>query len=155
MDGRLVYAATPGTDGVSVIDTTLDPPQVTRKLRLLGEVKDLAVTPDGKWLIVGTIFSNTVTVYDIATQAVSSIRVGREPYHLAVNAAGTRAYTSDYDTSTVSVVDLTRDPPRTIETIFGFAKPRGMCFSEDGRRLYVANSGPDSSGKYSISVVAV
>jgi hypothetical protein len=55
----------------------------------------------------------------------------------------------------VCVVDLTLDPPRTIETIFGFAKPRGMCFGEDGRRLYVGNSGPDSAGQHSISVVAV
>jgi hypothetical protein len=58
------------------------------------------------------------------------------------------------DTSTVTVVDLTVDPPRAIEDVFGFAKPQGMCVSEDGRRLRRQRR-PDSSGQHSISVVAV
>src|SRR2546423_14100628 len=101
----------------------------------------MAVTPDDKRLILGQVFSTTIGVYDIESQTMRSVGVGKEPNNVAVSADGTHAYTSNQDSSTVCVVDLTLNPPRTIETIFGFAKPRGMCFGEDGRRLYVANSG--------------
>ena len=154
-DGRRIYAGCPSSDAIVEVDATLDPPQVTRKLRLLGDPQEMAITPDGKSLVFGRIFATTVGIYDIESQTVRNVGVGREPLHVAVNASGTRAYTSNRESSTVCVVDLTLDQPRTIDTIFGFAKPRGMCFSEDGSRLYVANEGPDGAGQHSISVAAV
>jgi YVTN family beta-propeller protein len=77
---------------------------------------------------------------------VASIKVGRHPTEMLVNAARTRLYVANSDADTVSVIDTSRD--RVIETIgvrlgekaLPGSSPESLALSENGSTLYVANA---------------
>jgi YVTN family beta-propeller protein len=78
-------------------------------------------------------------VIDTATETVDNtvIQVGREPLEIAINAAGTRAYVTNFSDNTVSVIDLgTNTVTETIEVGRG---PNGLAVRPDGAEVYVAN----------------
>jgi YVTN family beta-propeller protein len=75
---------------------------------------------------------------------------GKGSSAVTLNDVGTRAYVSNNQDNTVSVVDVT-GAPQVIDTITGFNSPGEMCLSTDQRRLYVNQF--DSPTK--IAVVAI
>ncbi len=68
---------------------------------------------------------------------LAEIEVGRDPYSVSVNAAGTRAYVSNGADNTVSVIDLSNNTVLT--TIMVGSEPRGTALSPSGNLLFVAN----------------
>ena len=88
-------------------------------------------------------FSNTVSVIDIATNAVvgSPITVGVQPVGVAVNPAGTRVYVTNRNPaglSTVSVIDTATNT--VIATIPILSDTRGVAVNPAGTRVYVTNA---------------
>lgn len=72
-----------------------------------------------------------------------------------VNATGSRAYVSNFDGNTVSVVDVTGSPV-VVDTIAGFTAPGKMCFSADETHMYVTQYRDQSAGPPpGIAVVAI
>ena len=77
---------------------------------------------------------------------VASIKVGRHPTEMILNAARTRLYVANSDADTVSVIDTSRD--RVIETIgvrlaekaLPGSSPESLALSANGSTLYVANA---------------
>jgi DNA-binding beta-propeller fold protein YncE len=72
------------------------------------------------------------------------ITPGVRPYTMDINAAGTLAAVSnmgrgDGDIDSVSLIDLTASPPRTVETISVAGSPEGLKFSPDGKFLAVGS----------------
>jgi len=96
-----------------------------------------------------------LTVLDTTTMQGVWLYTGKTSVDVLLNAAETRAYVSNFDDNTVSVVDVTGSPV-LIDTIDGFTAPGNMCFSADGKHMYVTQYRDPSAGPpLGIAVVAV
>ena len=148
-DGKLALVANRGEGTVSIFaihDRRLEP---AGKLDL-GNPKagpsGLAFLRDGHTALVSRDGDSMVSVLHIDGTTITidprPITTGLRPYTLDVNAAGTLAAVSnmgrgDGDIDTVSLIDLTKTPIRTIETIGVGRGPEGLKFSPDGKLLAV------------------
>jgi YVTN family beta-propeller protein len=98
--------------------------------------KFLAVTPDGRHLVVSNWCGDNVSVVDTASgQEIRRIAVGRNPRGLAITADSATAYVALMGGDRLAVIDLTTFATRTIGGIGG--GPRHLNLSPDGRWLYV------------------
>ena len=106
----------------------------------------LAFLPDGKAALLSRYGDNQVNVLRIDGTAVTidkrPITVGVSPYTLDINKAGTLAAVSnmgrgDGDVDTVSLIDLTMQPFRTVQTLAVGRSPEGLKWSPDGKFLAV------------------
>lgn len=80
-----------------------------------------------------------VSVIDTSSSLVTAtIPVGAYPTGVAVNAAGTRAYVSNSEGSSVSVIDTTTNA--VVATVSVGDGPLGVAVNPAGTRVYVANS---------------
>ncbi len=126
-----------------------------RRLTLAGTVmtgpksmpSGIAFTADGKAALVTRNGDNMVQVLDIdgakVTLGARQITTGVAPYTIDVTADGTMAAVSnmgrgDGDVDTVSLIDLTVQPFRTVQTISVGNSPEGLKWSPDGKILAVA-----------------
>ncbi|WP_087004730.1 YncE family protein [Rhizobium sullae] len=73
----------------------------------------------------------------LASGPVTSIEVGAHPAHVIADAQGKRAFVSNAEENTVSVVDL--DTGKTLGTAGTGDYPHGLRISPDGKSIYVAN----------------
>lgn len=111
--------------------------------------KGLAITPDGKYLYVANIGSNTVSVINTATYAIIKTITGFDkPSSVTINPAGTKAYVTNSrfgGANTLSIVDINPAHVTTYNTIVGtiggFNAPYAMAITSDGLFGYVANYG--------------
>jgi len=84
--------------------------------------------------------STTVSVIDITTNKVTAtINVGKYPYGVAVNPAGTKVYVSKDKSSTISVIDTAKN--KVTATVKVGKNPWGVAVNPEGTRVYVANEG--------------
>ncbi len=104
--------------------------------------------PDGNTALLSRYGDNLVSVLHIDGSKVTlderPLTTSLSPYTLDVNYAGTLAAVSNMgrgngDIDTVSLIDLTQQPFRTVETIGVGHSPEGLKFSPDGRFLAVAD----------------
>lgn len=162
-DDRFIYAVHEIDDFISVIDTSVWPPSV-RKVPVVNSPFGLELSADGKRLFVAqsaiedhpaSYGSGSLTVLDTATMQGTWLYTGKTSVDVVINASGTRAYVSNFDDNTVSVVDVI-ESPFVIDTIDGFTAPGKMCFSGDQRHMYVTQYRDPSAGPPpGIAVVAV
>ena len=109
----------------------------------------LAVSPDGKTLVVALNQADQVASVDLASGAVSFVPVGQYPAQVAFDPQG-RAYVSDEYDGTVSVISLAGGAHVT-GTISGLggalgdqnAHPEGMLADPQRSALYVAVTNRD------------
>ena len=159
-DDRFIYVAHPFHNFISVIDTT-EWPQSVRKVKVVNNPFGLALSSDGKRLFVaqggyghgtdpGDLDTGTLTVLDTATMQGGWVYTGENSIAVAVNSTGTRAYVSNSNANTVSVVDVTSSS-EVIDTITGLNDPGCLRLSADDKRLYVLDDSPSKG----IAVVAV
>jgi DNA-binding beta-propeller fold protein YncE len=109
----------------------------------------LKFTPDAESALVTLYGENAVGWLKVAeaktTVEKHQIVTGVSPYTMDINKAGTLAAVSNMggggtgDIGTVSLIDLSRNPPATIDTFAVPASPEGLKFSPDGRFLAVAS----------------
>ncbi len=85
--------------------------------------------------------------YNPAFEKVREFNVGRNPYGIAVDPAGTYAYVTNYGDATVSKIELTSGNYSSVATIPVGSNPIGIVVSPDGTNVYVANN---SSGTVSV-----
>jgi len=106
----------------------------------------LGFAHDGKLALVSRAGDHMVSVLHVdgtrLTLDPHPITTGYGPDTLDVNAAGTLAAVTnigraDGDVDTVSLIDLTASPPRTIDTVAVPATPEGVRFAPDGKSLAV------------------
>jgi YVTN family beta-propeller protein len=108
----------------------------------------LAVTPDGRRLVVADQLADAATVVDLATGTPHTVAVGHDPYGVVLSGNGGTAYVTNQGGNTVSVLDISGPAPAVTAAITVGTHPNQVVRSADGTRLYVANG--DSDG---ISVV--
>ncbi len=106
----------------------------------------IAFTADGKAALVTRYGDNMVQVLDIDGASVKlgarQITTGVAPYTIDVTADGTMAAVGnmgrgDGDADTVSLIDLTVQPFRTVQTVSVGCSPEGVKWSPEGKILAV------------------
>jgi YVTN family beta-propeller protein len=123
----------------------------------------LGVTPDGMTLMAADNLTNAVSVINLGAQSdnntvpavAATIPVGAYPYTVVVSPDGKRAYVSNEQDGTISVINVTAvtaavaaaTAPVTVKAVVATirvgAHPTGMVFGP-GARLYVANANSDT-----------
>jgi DNA-binding beta-propeller fold protein YncE len=107
----------------------------------------LVFAPDGRFALVSCNYDHRIAVLAIDGGEVSlaprPLTAGLAPYTMDVSADGRYAAVGnmgrgDGDIDTVSLIDLTRDPPVVVQTEGVGLSPEGLKFSPDGRFLAVA-----------------
>jgi DNA-binding beta-propeller fold protein YncE len=150
-DGSLALIAN-RTEGTVSIFAVKDRRLVANGKLDLGNPKSspsgLAFTRDGKHALLSRDGDNMVSVLDVEggklTLEPRPITTALRPYTLDVNASGTLAAVSnmgrgDGDIDSVSLIDLSAAPFRTVETVSVPGSPEGLKFSPDGNFLAVGS----------------
>jgi DNA-binding beta-propeller fold protein YncE len=133
--GDRVYVAVP--NGVEAVD-----PVGGRSLGVVpvgGSVTDLATTPDGRVITVG---SSGVKVIEPAGRVVASLGLQHSPSGIAVAPDGRHAVVSTRSTNAVAVVDLAR--MGVTDEIDVGEDPTAVAVLPGGRQALVVNSGGSS-----------
>jgi len=105
----------------------------------------IAITQDGKTLVVVNPDSNSVSIVDTnALDKISELPVGRDPRTIAIGDEGRFAYIANHGSGTVSIVDL-EHLAIADEAHAGF-HPYGIVVSPSAERVYVALQGQDQVG---------
>ncbi len=108
----------------------------------------LAITPDNRFAYVadnnnnGVPGDDAVTVINLATNTVDytiTSTTFHQPYTVTINAAGTKAYVTNSNFTTVSVIDIASNAVTGLIT--GFDGPSGFAITPDGNFAYVNNYG--------------
>ncbi|MGB8651917.1 MAG: bifunctional YncE family protein/alkaline phosphatase family protein [Mycobacteriales bacterium] len=101
----------------------------------------LAVTPDGRRLVVADHLGDAVSVVDVATGAVRTTAVGHHPRSVTLSRDGRTAWVTDQGGDTVSVVDVT-GAPVVRSTVRVGTHPAAAVL--DGSSVWVANAESDT-----------
>jgi len=123
----------------------------------------LAVTPDNRFVYVannnndGIPGDDTVSVINAKTNKVLTTISDpsfNEPYTVTMNAAGTIAYVTNSNGTTITMINIATNT--VIGTINGFDGPSGMAITPDGTTAYVNNyGGPFGVGSGNGTTVSV
>ena len=154
-----VYSANEGEDSISRIDlatgqvTTMPVPVTPHNVQIsrdgsrlfvvgsmAGQTKMAATTaaPAGDGHAASQQPGGLLILDAAAANAALAtlVQVGRAPAHVIVDTLAARAYVSNSDDDSVSVVDTARG--RVVGSIPTAASPHGLRMSPDGREIYVA-----------------
>jgi DNA-binding beta-propeller fold protein YncE len=109
-------------------------------------VSDVAFTPDGRYALVTRAGDHMVNVLQVEGEKVikldREITAGVRPYGLTVSPDGRWAALGNFgrgtgDADTVSLLDLTHEPFRVVDTVSVGQTPEGIAASPDGRHIAV------------------
>lgn len=114
----------------------------------------IAITPDDLFAYVANNNNymirdaDSVSVINLTNNTLETIIYDvsfNQPYTVTINAAGTTAYVTNSNSTTVSIIDLTHN---TVSGLIGlFDGPSGLVIASDGIHAYVNNyGGPDGVG---------
>jgi YVTN family beta-propeller protein len=154
------YIPNSGSNNVSVIDVVTTPPSVVATVLSGTNPRGVAsvVKTSETFTYITNFGSDNVSVIrtfrdaltdKVAFEKVRDIRVGRNPYGIAVDPAGTFAYVTNFFDGTVSKIDLGANT--VAATIHVGSNPMGIVVSPDGAKVYAVNN---SSGTVSVISVA-
>lgn len=113
----------------------------------------IALTPDNRFAYVannnnyGLAGGDTVSVLNLKNntlQQTISDASFNQPYTVTINRAGTIAYVTNSNSTTITIIDIATN--RVIGTIGGFDGPSGMVITPSGDRAYVNNYGSPPPG---------
>ena len=156
--GTLALAANRSEGTVSVLEIKGKAVRHVTKIPL-GEgnsgPSSVAITPDGRTALVSRDGDSRISVLSIDGLNVQytkrDIYAGQRPYGLEICAPGNIAVVANIgigqgDSDTISVIDLTLNPPRVIDTFNVGQTPEGIACSPNGRKVaVVAMSGSNKA----------
>lgn len=136
----VAYVAISGEDAIEVIDLLSN--EIVNRIRLTygDRPGEIALTPDGKTLLVVNTGSNSVSFVDPATLLeISRLTVGKQPRSILLDPAGKKGYVFNYLSNTINVIDIAN---RTLNfagvpTIPTESGPLRGAFSRLGDKLMV------------------
>ena len=127
---------------------SVDPNTVVATINVGVTPVGLAVTPDNNFVYVannnnyGFTGSDSVTVLDVNSFLPVATITGvsfNQPYTVTINASGTKAYVTNSNSTTVTIIDIQTNT--VIGTIGGFDGPSGFAITPSGATAYVNNYG--------------
>ena len=135
---RLRVPAPPGATPV------LNFPREGRPLRV-GWPQDLAVSPDGRTLLVPLNLAGYAVIVNTRTGARRYVATGRYPYGAAILPGGRTGLVSNETPGTVSVINLRSGRRiRDVPVAFPLGHPTAIAVDPAGPRAYVALSNADA-----------
>ncbi len=145
-DGEFLFVAGGGDDLVEVFRFALGKGEREAALPLKTEndttpyfASGLAVTPDGRWLVVAALRQNRIVTFDLTRgERTGYIEVGEFPYTVVAHPDNTTLFVSNWGGKSISVVDLATGSET--DRIPVGSHPNAMRLSADGSRLYVTNA---------------
>ncbi|MEU6554902.1 bifunctional YncE family protein/alkaline phosphatase family protein [Streptomyces sp. NPDC046915] len=164
-DGRTAYASAAGNSKIRVLSfaggrlTERDPVKLPTKSpegkALTLFPAGLAVTPDGKRLVVADQLGDAVTVADTVGGRVRTVAAGHRPVWVTLGKDGRTAYVSNQGADTVDVFDVAGPSPRRTGRIKVGLHPNKSVLSACGGKLYVANGDADSVSEVDLATRSV
>ena len=155
-------AATIPVEGQSLPSsaTTIKDPQSTFNV-----CNGVAIHPSGRTAYVVNSSTNiagvsgTVSAIDLATNTVKGVvTVGVEPFNIAIDTLGTKAYVTNFRDGTISVLDISganEQAPVLVGSVNSDSSagsgPTGIAISYDNSTLYVINTGTLHLVSFSLS----
>ncbi len=109
-------------------------------------VNHVAISPDGKWALASKRGEDTVAILTIDGAKVEytkrDVTVGSNPYALDISPDGRLAVVANVgrpsgDADTVTIIDMTLRPIRSVDHVTVGPSPEGMAISPDGKWLAV------------------
>jgi DNA-binding beta-propeller fold protein YncE len=162
VDGVTAIARTPTPDTVTVLDLSVWPPRVIVELRaptsVVGPPQSVAIAPDRSIALVTsalkldpadaskTVPDDGVSVIDLRASppaVLTTVRAGRQPSGVSINAAGTLALVANRAEGTVSVFTIAGTTVTAAGTVDLGAKDSGpshVAFTPDGKRALVSRN---------------
>lgn len=104
----------------------------------------LALTPDGKRLVVADQLADAVSVVDLGTGNVTTTPGGHRPLWVTLSHDGGTAYVTNQGASTVTVLNIAGAEPKVTGNLDVGLHPNKSLLSKDGKTLYVANGDADT-----------
>ena len=108
-----------------------------------GQVRPLALSPDGTRLFAVNTPDNRLDVFDVEAGGLSyrtSISVGLEPVAVAPKSDG-EVWVVNHLSDSVSVVDVSSNPPRVVRTLLTCDEPRDIVLAGPGNdRAFVTTA---------------
>jgi YVTN family beta-propeller protein len=164
-DGTRAYVSAGGNEKIRTYDVAGDRVTETTPIQLPTKnpagvtvnlyPAELAVTPDGKRLVVADRLADAATVIDLATNANQTVPVGHTPYGVAISPDGATAYVTNQGGTTVSVLDISGAAPAVKASITVGTHPNHAILDSTGHLLYVANGDSDEVSIVDTSTAAV
>lgn len=114
----------------------------------LGWPEGLAVTPDGKTLLVTLNQADQLAIIDVHSRAVTLMHVGAYPYGVAVSPSGATAYVTNEGDGTLSILNLASRSVTATVPVGGslgsaYSHPEGVAVDPHRPRVYVAVANRD------------
>jgi len=137
---RKAYVALSTDDTIEVIDILAGEVIDRQRLSTGDRPHELALTPDGRFLLCVNTGSNTVSFIDPGSLLeVGRIQVGKSPNSILIDQTGRRGFVFNMLSNTISVIDI---PNRgIISTISTDPTPLRGQLNRRGDRLYVIHEG--------------
>ncbi len=134
------YVALSGDDQVEVFDVQSGEELGRIVLRPGDRPRSLALTPDGRLLLVLNPGSNTASFVEVGSSTeIARVPTGEDPAFLLMDRAGRRAYVFNRRSSSLTVIDVANHI--VAATVRTEPEPVGGGLNRAGNRLYVAQAG--------------
>ena len=130
----------------SIAGKTLTPVGKLQLSDAKSEPSAVAFTPDGKRALVTRDGDHKISVLTVdgtkVTHSGRDISAGLRPYGMGISPRGDFAIVTNVgmgggDDDTMSLIDLTANPPRTVDTVTVGPSPESMTIAPDGRHVAV------------------
>ncbi|HZL06988.1 MAG TPA: PASTA domain-containing protein, partial [Coriobacteriia bacterium] len=129
-----------GVDPSFVYRIDTDTLEIDQVIKVGSVPKYVAVTPDGRYVLVTNWISYTLSVIDVArAREVRQIKLGRYPRGIAVDSASTTAYVAIMGGTDIAKVDLSDFSVSWIKGVG--SSPRHLVISPDDHYLYASLNG--------------
>ena len=116
-----------------------------------GQVRPMAVSPDGSRLFACNTPNATLEIYDVSASGLSllaSVPVGLEPVAVAAR-DDAEVWVVNHLSDSVSVVDVALDPPRVVRTLLVGDEPRDIVFAGTaGNRAFITTAHRGQNSPY-------
>ncbi len=157
--GNLALVANRADKSISVLSIKGTDVKIIDTIPMGDEVSQVVFTPDGKHALASKNAANKVALLDVDGDKVSytkrDLLVGLYPYNLLVSPNGAIALTadngnlgsSDGNVDTVSVIDLSAQPPRVVDHVTVPDSPEGLAISPKGNFAAVADATGSNKSK--------
>lgn len=108
-----------------------------------GQVRPLALSPDGGTLIAANTPDNRIEIFSVSGAGIAhsgTVAVGMEPVAVAFR-SNTEVWVVNHLSDSVSIVDLTSSPARVTRTLLVGDEPRDIVFAgTGGNRAFVSTA---------------
>jgi len=150
--GDLAYIADRGSAAVTIVDTKKN--AVAGHMAAGEGVEGIALSTDGKWLLVGNRTANDIQLFDApARKSVARIPVAADPVRVAISPDGKRALVPHRRSSELYLVDLAKRA--VMAKVKTGREPGGALFLPGGKTAIVANTGEGTLSILDLEPLAV